>query len=355
MAIITVLGPIEPMSVAGTILPHEHIFLDLTNQYRPFPEATRVRWGEEKVSLETIGILARNPLALRDNLLLDDPMTAEREIMEFKRAGGGLIADVTTIGIGRDPVALKGLSRATGVHIVTGCGYYYHATHPQGMGERSVEELAEEMVREILIGIGDSGVRAGVIGEIGISEVMHQDEAKILAAAARAQKKTGVGVQVHIFPWNPKGPLLGLDALDILCKNGANPRKISINHVDVAMEINVRYISEIIARGAYVEFDNFGHQFYVDKRSRTFLPGPMATDIQRIRTIVDLVEKGHIGNILACTDICHKNLLHTYGGWGYDHLITNVIPMLREYGLSDNQLRVLTEENPRDFLTAAAR
>jgi phosphotriesterase-related protein len=353
MPILTVLGSIDPEPV-GAMLPHEHIFLDLTNQYRAFPEATKVRWAEEKVSLETIGILTRNPLALRDNLLLDDVEVAEREVMQFRKAGGGLIVDVTNIGIGRDPVALRGLSRATGVPVVTGCGYYYHATHPQEMSKRSVEDLAEEMMKEILVGIGDTGVRAGVIGEIGISEVMHPDEEKVLAAAARAQRKTGVGIQVHIFPWNPKGWPLGLDAIDILCSNGADPRKISINHVDVAMEINSEYINEIIARDAYAEFDNFGHQFYVDKRSRLFLPGPMATDMQRIRAVVDLVEKGRADHILLSTDLCHKNLLHSYGGWGYDHLLTNVIPMLREYGLSDDQVKLLTEENPRRFLAVPA-
>jgi phosphotriesterase-related protein len=352
MPIITVLGPTDPP--VGTLLPHEHIFLDLTNQYRPFPEATKVRWAEVKVSLETIGILSRNPLAIRDNLLLDDATTAEREVMEFKKAGGGLIVDVSNLGIGRDPVALRGLSRATGVPIVTGCGYYYQATHPQDMSTRSVEDLAEEMTKEILVGIGDTGVRAGVIGEIGISEVMHPDEKKVLAAAARAQRSTGAGIQVHIFPWNPKGWPLGIDAIDILCKNGADPRKISINHVDVAMEINSKYISEIITREAYAEFDNFGHQFYVDKRSRLFLPGPMATDMQRIRSLIDLVEKGHIDHILLSNDLCHKNLLHAYGGWGYDHLLANVIPMLHEYGLSGDQVKVLTEENPRRFLSVPA-
>jgi phosphotriesterase-related protein len=350
MKITSVLGPFDPSSI-GVILPHEHIFLDLTNQYRPFPEATKVRWGEQKVSLETIGILSRNPLALRDNLLMDDVETAEREVMEFRRAGGGLIVDASSIGIGRDPIALKGLSCTTGVRVVTGTGYYYQATHPSTLSGQPVEAVAEDMIRELTVGIGDTGVRAGVIGEIGISEVMHPDEKKVLVAAARAQRKTGVGIQVHIFPWNPKGIPLGLDAIDVLCSNGADPAKVSINHVDVAMEINLAYIEQIIARGAYAEFDNFGHQFYIDARSRKFLPGPMATDMQRIDAILRLVEKGHVNRILVSNDLCHKNLLRAYGGWGYDHLITNVIPMFLEHGLTMPQVKTLTEDNPRTFLS----
>ena len=104
------------------------------------------------------------------------------------------------------------------------------------------------------------------------------------------------------------------------------------------------------AYDAFVEFDNFGHEFYVDKRSRKFLPGPFATDVQRIQAIVQLVDRGHLGNILISSDICHKSLLHCYGGWGYDHVITNVIPMLQEYGLSLEQTRTIVEENPQRFL-----
>jgi phosphotriesterase-related protein len=349
MAIITVQGLIHS-DEAGLILPHEHILLDLTNQYREYPEASKVSWAYQKVSVENLGILSRNPLALKDNLLLDDVECAEREILMFKKAGGGTIVDVTNVGIGRDPVALYGISRSIGVHIVAGSGYYYHDTHPEDMDKKTAEQIRDEIVGDISVGIDETVVRAGVIGEIGISEEMQPNEEKVLIGVAQAQAAMGVGVQVHIFPWNPKGFPLGREALKILIQNGADARKVSINHVDVAMDINLDYIKAIVEQGALVEFDNFGHEYYVDRRSRKFLPGPFATDVQRIKSIVALVEEGYLANILISSDICHKSLLHQYGGWGYDHVPTNVIPMLREFGLSSEQIKTITEENPKNFL-----
>jgi phosphotriesterase-related protein len=349
MAIITVQGPIDSRQ-AGKILPHEHVLIDLTNQYRPFQEASKASWGTQKVSLETRDILSRNPLALKDNLLIDDVECAEKEVLAFKRAGGGTIVDVTSVGLGRDPVALRSISSAVGVQIVAGSGYYYHDTHPQDMDDRSVEQIRDEIIGDINVGIEGTGIRAGVIGELGISEEMHPNEIKVLAAAAAAQSETNAGIHVHIFPWNPKGDPLGKEALKILLENGAAAAKVSVNHVDVAMGINLDYIKGLAKAGACVEFDNFGHEFYIDKRSRKFLPGPFATDVQRIQAIVALIEAGYLSNILISSDICHKSLLHRYGGWGYDHVLTNVIPMLLEYGVTAEQVRTLTEENPRRFL-----
>jgi phosphotriesterase-related protein len=353
MAIITVQGLINS-DEAGLVLPHEHILLDLTNQYREFPEASKVSWAHEKVSLENRDILARNPLALKDNLLIDDVECAEKEVLRFKKAGGDTIVDVTNRGLGRDPDSLYGISRSTGVHIVAGSGYYYHDTHPEDMNEKTAEQIRDEIVRDISVGIDETEIRAGVIGEIGISEEMHPDEEKVLIGVAQAQASTGVGVQVHIFPWNPKGFPLGLEALKILTQNGADVHKVSINHVDVAMDINLDYIKTIAEKGAFVEFDNFGHEFYVDRRSRKFLPGPFATDVQRIKAIVSLIEADFLKSILISSDICHKSLLHRYGGWGYDHVPYNVIPMLHEFGLNNEQIRTITRENPCRFLNTDA-
>jgi phosphotriesterase-related protein len=349
MSIVTVLGPVSSDKLRK-ILPHEHLLIDLTNQYRPFAEASKASYSTQKVNLQNRGILARNPLAMRDNLLIDDVDCAQRELMEFKKAGGDLIADVTSIGLGRDPVALRAMSRAVGVGIVAGCGYYYHATHPDDMDRRSVGELAEEMIRDIREGIDGTDIRAGVIGEIGISPEMHANEKKILAAAARAQQDTGMGLQVHIFPWAATGRPLGMDAIDVLGKNGADMCKVSINHVDVAIGIDLDYILDIVKAGAYAEFDNFGHEFYVDKPGRKFIPGPFATDVQRTETICEVIARGYIDRILVSSDICHKSLLHEYGGWGYDHVLTNIIPMFGDYGLDAEKIKRLTEDNPRAFL-----
>jgi phosphotriesterase-related protein len=350
MAIVTVTGTIE-REAAGIVLPHEHVFIDLTNQYRQSPEATKSSWSYDKVGLENRDILSRNPLALRDNLIIDDIDCAEREVLEFKRAGGGTIVDASSRGLGRDPVALRAVALSVGINLIAGSAYYYRDTHPEDMSRKTAQEIRDEIVQEVTVGIDDTGVRAGVIGEIGISERMHPDEEKVLVGAAQAQAQTGLGMHIHIFPWNPQGFPLGLDALRIVAANGAIMEKVAINHVGVALDFSIEYIKQIVSEyHALVEFDNFGHEFYVDKRSRKFLPGPFATDVQRIQAIVQLLNMGYLGNILISSDICHKSLLHRYGGWGYDHVITNVIPMLREYGLSSEQIQMIVVDNPQRFL-----
>ena len=116
------------------------------------------------------------------------------------------------------------------------------------------------------------------------------------------------------------------------------------------MGINVDYCKEIARRGAYVEFDNFGHEFYINKPDRTFVPGPFATDVERICALKDLVDSGYVRKVLLATDICHKCLLHKYGGWGYDHILTNIVPMMLENGITEDQINVLMKENPQAFL-----
>lgn len=138
--------------------------------------------------------------------------------------------------------------------------------------------------------------------------------------------------------------------LDVLAREGADPGKVAIGHADVAMDIKLDYCLEIPRRGAYVEFANFGHEFYVDRAHRAFLRGPFATDVQRVRAIKALIEAGFLSNILISTDICHKSLLHRYGGWGYEHILTNIVPMLREYGLSDLHVNALLRDNPQRLL-----
>jgi phosphotriesterase-related protein len=350
MSVTTVLGKIKAGQL-GITAPHEHCLIDIRSQFRPFKDKAKNILANQKVGINNIDTLRRNPLAIKDNLLIDDVKNSIQELKRFKEVGGRTLVDVTSVGLKRKPKALRDISRATGVHIVAGCGYYYHETHPKNMGKKTVDDIKKEMVHDIEVGIDGTGIRAGIIGEIGISDTMHPDERKVLAAAAKAQEMTGVAISVHIFPWAKRGrPPLGLEALKILLKNGACPGRVAIGHADVAIDINLAYCKEIARRGAYVEFDNFGHEFYVDKANRAFIPGPFATDVQRVIALKTLIDAGYGSRVLLSTDICHKNLLHRYGGWSYDHVITNIVSMMHEYKISDRQVHSLLIENPRNFL-----
>ncbi len=156
---------------------------------------------------------------------------------------------------------------------------------------------------------------------------------------------------MHTWDWGKNGNFpAGIEAADILIENGAAPRKIAIGHVDVAMNIDMKYLHELLDRGVMLEFDNFGHEFYINRDDRGFLPGPFATDIERARTIKSLADEGYLSRILLGSDTCHKTQLHKYGGWGYDHLLTNIIPMLMDVGMTNEQIMVMLKDNIKQFL-----
>ncbi len=342
--LITVTGEISCDDV-DIISPHEHVLIDIRNQFTGFEEITLRKQSEQKVTIEKLGALSRNPYALRDNLVMDDEELAEQELMNFKKAGGDAVADATNIGIGRDPLALKRISRGTGIAIIAGCGYYTGDTHSKRLQKISVEKIVEEMIKEIKVGIDDTDIRAGLIGEIGTSEPIGETEKKVLIASAIVQKETGLGVLVHTHPWGHRAA----EILKIFRENKADVTKVCICHVDV--EIDYDYCRSIMEAGAFIEFDDFGKEFFIDKKSRGFAGGVFARDIERVRAIKRFIDDGFINNILASCDICLKTLLHRYGGWGYDHVLSNIIAMMSEEGIEKKDINTIIKVNPKRFLS----
>lgn len=347
MPVITVQG-VKDSGELGVITPHEHILIDLRNQFTCHPEVTRTWYAEQKVNIRNLDVLSRDPYAVRDNLLMNDVRLAERELLEFKKAGGDTVVDATSLGLGRDPEALLRLSRATGLNVIAGSGYYTYDTHPRDMEARSVEQIAEEIVRDITVGMQGTGIRAGVIGELGTSVEIYPNERKVLQAAAMAQLRTGAGVIVHTYPWGKRG----LEALGILTEGGVPARKVSINHVDV--ELDPDYCARIAEAGAFFEFDNFGKEFFIDRRYRGFAGGVFARDIERVKVLKQLIDGGWLSHILMSCDVCLKTLLHRYGGWGYDHILTHVVPMMLDEGITGEQIDAILKDNPRVFLDMKA-
>ena len=239
MSIQTVTGKISKEK-AGIITPHEHIFIELTAFFEERKLEDCENPSTASVTIDKLGILNRDPYALKDNLRIADYETQKYEILRFKKAGGSTIVDATMEGIGRNPEALKKLSEETGINIVMGTGFYVSSTHPEMLKKMDEDEIASIMIEEIENGVGDTGIKAGVIGEIGISEIFNEAERKVLRAAAIAYKHTGTSILVHINPWTQNG----LEATEILLSNGVPPEKIAISHIDV--ENNMDYIYSLL-------------------------------------------------------------------------------------------------------------
>lgn len=326
----------------GVVAPHEHVLLDLTAFYQELPVPGVEDPATQKVEMWNLGILSRDCYALKDNLLLNDEDIAAEELTFFKNAGGNTVVDASLPGIGRNPEGLARISDKTGLNIIMGTGFYVGETHPQALTHMTEEAIGALMVKELTEGV--NGICAGYIGEIGISEIFDDKERRILRAAAFAHKETGAAINVHINPWTVNG----IEAADILLSAGVRPERICISHVDV--ENREDYILSLLKKGVYVEFDNFGKEYYIRREVRNSGYGCFVHDIQRVALVKKLIDMGYLEQLLLTCDLCLKNLLHCYGGWGYDHVLTNIVPMLEDEGVTQQQIQTMLVRNPANWL-----
>jgi phosphotriesterase-related protein len=333
----------------GGTMSHVHLTLDIRCWYVPPPTPELARLAGGPLRLENLGLARRNGLMVLANLVQDDVELAIREASAFKVAGGGTLVDMELPGIGRDVAALERISRATGLHIVASTGFYTQASHPPEVARLDVDALAEQMVREIQVGIGTSGVRAGNIGEIGLSgmpdEPWQPDEEKVLRAAARAQARTGASLTLHPNAGthgSRAAPVDHLDRyLDLLERQGADLAKVYVSHMGFfPFETALR----LLARGVgFLSYDHFGHEEYYE----VIGPGrAFPRDKEEIELVMRLVEAGHADRVLVSNEIGWKTCYRAYGGWGYAHVYDHVVPWLRDCGARDEHLRAILVDNP---------
>ena len=332
MGVMTVNGVIAKEAL-GITTPHEHALIDIRNQY-PGHEAGMY----PKVSKAYYELLMSDPYGLRDNLVLEDETLAIREVGLFAKAGGQTFVDVTLKEIGRDPLFLRRLSKETGMHVVAACGAYTADAHPTKISVMSAEELADEMVLELTEGMDGTDIRAGIIGEIGTSQSLHLQEIKVLQAAALAHRRTGAPVMVHLCPWAKHGNRV----LDIL--GDVPPEKICLCHTDVLLDIS--HMEQLLKRGVYLEFDNFGKEFTSGSAY-----GRFPSDEERMDVLYKLTDKGFLKQLLVSCDICLKNLLTVHEGPGYAHFLTKMTQKLRsDRADAEEILRSLLVGNPANYL-----
>jgi len=303
----TVLGPIDPGEL-GFTLPHEHTQIALWH----IPD----RWDYWQLTRD-------------ESLILD-------ELAAYKAEGGNALVDLTPPGVGRDPLWL-----ASALHIVMGCGWYREAYYPAEtmIDRRTVDDLADELVREATDGVGDSGVRPGIIGEIGTDKPwVSALEERVHRAAARAARRTGLAITTHgvLSP-------VGLAQLGIFEEEGADPTRIVIGHAD-SYPVLEHHLA-IVGRGASLEFDFLGMSFTATER---------LGEGRIVELLCELLSRGHAERILLSQDVCHDSQLTRYGGNGYTYLARTFLPRLREAGVSDAEIETMTVANPRRLLTLGA-
>ncbi len=336
MQVMTVRGAI-PAGEVGTTLVHEHLVMNTTrvldaihgyvasDQVRGVPVPAEARW---------------NPGAFRDNYDLSDPELAIEEL-NLLRGRIDTIVDCTSSDIGRDPVALRTISESTGVQVVMGGGWYLAGVRDPALRSASVSDLARVLVGEFETGVGGSGVRPGVIGELGTSDPLQPPEESALRAAAIACNETGLAVTVHVHPWGKEGTRV----LEILADADMPMGKVILNHISTAYD-DIEYQDQLLASGCYLAFDLFGFDHSLLTTGR-YAP----SDYDVAVNIARLVSAGFVNRVLISHDIGVRTRLKAYDGWGYSHISDHVVPMLQALGLTDQDLRMLLVTNPMDVLS----
>ena len=337
----TVLGPVPPETL-GKTSTHEHFLLDFTLRFKPPAEASQRYKAYEPVSMENLGWVRYNPLGNYDNLVATDEEVAISEAMLFKRAGGDTIVDTTSIGIARDPLALARISRATGINVVMGSGYYVDAVHPEGMDEKTEDQIAEEIVADITTGVGSTGIKSGIIGELGCSWPLTENERKVLRAGARAQRETGASISIHPG-WHEDEPF---EILDLLEEAGADLSRVIIDHLDRTI-FDVDTLLRLAERGCYMEYDFFGWEISYFPLSDNDMPN----DGQRLDFIKRLVDEGYANRVVIAQDMFGKHRQVKYGGHGWAHILENIVPRMAEKGMSQEDVDAILVGNPRRILT----
>ena len=302
LQVMTVRGPVPPDELGHT-QTHDHVFADIS--------WARHRWVAMPIT---------------------DEVQMTEEIRLYKEAGGGAVVDCGLEHIGRQPEALRRISEATGCHIIMGTDFYREPYYPEFVDKWTTARLAEYIIDEIENGWADTGIRPGVIGEIGIDKRWVQGvEERVIRAAARAHRATGLAVTTHTPPHT------ALLFHEILQEEGVPPDRIIFGHLDNTLEMDE--LERIAATGAYIQFDLIGIDW-------------INSDHRRAEFLAELIRRGHGDRLLVAQDMPARPRLKTNGGHGYQHLIDNFLPMLRAEGVDEDDIRRITRTNPARVLAA---
>lgn len=325
----TVLGPVAPAAL-GAVLMHEHLLCDLTP-----PTRRASREAEIEITLENAFDVAYRPGDYPGNHRLHDRDLAAREVARLREAGGNTLVEVTTWGIGPDPAGLAAIARQTGLHIVRGAGFYTDAYVDAATRENTVEGLSDTIIAQL----ADD---CGIIGEIGCSWPLTPFERRSLQAGAQAQCATGAAITVH----PGRDPAAPHEILDVLEAAGADLARVVIGHMDRTC-LEVDDVIALARRGCVVEYDFFG----IETSKYWFGVVDLPNDWMRIRAIGRLFDTGLGAQVTVSHDICTRSRLRHFGGHGYDHLMRNVIPLMRDRGFGDAEIDTLFRHTPRRLLT----
>lgn len=357
--IMTVRGPIAPEALGFTSM-HEHTLYDgrcFRDRFEAFMPADPPVAPDEPLRLDNLGVLKHAFILSRDLLAMTDEAVMAAELADFKALGGSAVVDMSTPGLRWDPLALRRVSEASGVHIVATTGLYSQDSWPARFHGMSISELVTYMQDEVRNGLDGTGVPPGHV-KVAIEEDFCAAEVGALRAAARVARETGLSLTVH--QGMRLGPDCGVRIAALLDDEGMAPHRTVIAHNDAkfasrnlealildpaARGVNTEIAEQLLDRGFNLSIDCFGHYWDAEALGITCVP-----DWARMAGLVSLINKGYVAQLVVGTDTFIKFLLRRYGGEGYGRLLTFTVPTLRRVGVAEEDITRVTVGNPARIL-----
>ena len=318
----TVRGPIDATRL-GRVLMHEHVFVLTPEVMQNYP----AEWDEE--------------IRVQD---------AVQRLRELKAAGIDTIVDLTVFGLGRYVPRIQRVNAAVDLNIVVATGlytfnevpFYFHYRGP-GTALNGPELMVDMFVRDITAGIGDTGVKAGILkcatDEPGVTKGVE----RVLRAVAQAHRATGVPISTHTHARTRRG----LEQQAIFAAEGVDLSRVVIGHSGDTADLD--YLEAVMARGSFLGMDRFG----ID----TFLPFE-----ERVATVAALCARGYADRLVLSHDAaCYNDTLPwdllptVMPNWHYLHIMRDVVPALQERGVTDAQIHTMLVDNPRRFFERTGR
>jgi phosphotriesterase-related protein len=247
------------------------------------------------------------------------------------------IVDLTVLGLGRNIPRLQRVAGDIPLHIVVATGLYAYTDDelPRYFRNRDADALAELFVGDITGGIQGTNVKAGILKCATDSEGVTPGVEKVLRAVARAHRRTGVPISTHTHAPTKRGS----EQQDIFAREGVDLGRVIIGHSGDSEDI--AYLESLMKRGSYIGMDRFGVDIYL-------------TTEKRVATIAKLCELGYAGQMVLAHDASclidwfpEEALRAAVPNWHFLHITNDVLPALRAAGVSDEQIRQMTVDNPR--------
>ncbi|CAJ1509894.1 phosphotriesterase family protein [[Mycobacterium] burgundiense] len=311
----TVRGPLDVDGLGATLM-HEHVFVLSPEMMQNDPQV----WGDEQ----------------------HRQADAVARLNELKARGVDTIVDLTVIGLGRYIPRIAQIAAATDLNIVVATGVYtYHDVpmyyHFQGPGTAlpGPDPMVDLFLRDITEGIAGTGIKAAILKCATDEPGLTRDVERVLRAVAQTHRETGVPISTHTHAATRRG----LDQQRVFVEEGVDLTRVVIGHCGDTTDLD--YLEELIAAGSYIGMDRFGADVYL----------PTA---ERVDTVARMCERGHAEKMVLSHDascfidwLPEEMLPVALPNWHYLHIHNDVLPALRERGVTEAQIHAMLVDNPR--------